>query len=165
MKAYTLVGDNTVQGSPVQGILPIDVREEGDLRLYKITLPFLPPSKNEYDPWPGTWKSAAKKKWMRHIETHVKALGIPAAEKIGLAAVLVFPTKAARRDPQNYSNCLWHWVPDALQAAGVIDDDRAGKIELGPNWGINFAVDDRAAPKEKRKRTIIMLTMRVKGSK
>jgi hypothetical protein len=163
MKAYTLVGDNTVQGTPVQGILPIDVKEEGDLRLYKITLPFLPPSKNEYDNWPGTWKSSAKKKWLRHIDTHVKALGIPMADKIGLAAILVFPTKAGR-DPQNYSNCLWHWVPDALQASGVIDNDREGKIELGPNWGIRFAIDDRAAPKEKRKRTVIMLTMRVKES-
>lgn len=163
MKAYTLVGDAVVQGTPVQGILPMDIKEEGDLRLYKITLPFLPPSKNEYDQWPGTWKSSAKAKWMREVRRHVIALGIPQAEKIGLAAILVFPQNA-RRDPQNYSNCLWHWVPDALQAAGVIDDDRAGKIELGPNWGVKFAIDSRVAPKEKRKRTIIMLTMRVKES-
>ena len=57
MKAYTLVGDAVVQGVPVQGILPMDIKEEGDLRLYKITLPFVPPSKNEYDGWPHAWKS------------------------------------------------------------------------------------------------------------
>lgn len=162
MKAYELVGDRgMVQGTPVQGILPLDVKEEGDLRLYKITMPFLPPSKNEYDGWPHAWKSSAKKKWIREITKHVRALNIPPADKVGLAAILVFPQRA-RRDPQNYSNCLWHWVPDALQEAGVLDDDKEGKIEIGPNWGLRFAYDDRAAPKEKRKRTVLMLTMRVK---
>lgn len=146
----------------IQGVLPVDVEEQGDLRLYKMHLPFLPPSKNVFDGWPVEWKSSSKKKWERHIIQKCEELMIPEAEKIGLAAVLVFPTKVARRDPQNYSNCLWHWVPDALVKAGVIDDDRDGKIEIGPNWGLRFGVDGRAAPKALRQHTHIALTMKVK---
>lgn len=160
MKAYQIVGEGTVEAHPVQGILPIDSQDEGEYRMYRITLPFLPPSKNEYDKWLPAWQSSAKAKWKRHIDTHVKALGIPKADKIGLAAILVFPTKA-KRDWQNYANCLWNWVPDALQESGVIDGDHAGKIDFPPNLGVKFAVDSRVAPKEKRKRTHIVITMKV----
>lgn len=162
MKTFERVGDSAVMGVPmgVQGVLPVDVEQTGDLRLYKLHLPFLPPSKNVYDNWPGEWKGSAKKKWERHILQKCEELMIPKAEKIGLAAVLVFPQKG-RRDPQNYSNCLWHWVPDALQKAGVIDDDREGKIEIGPNWGLRFAYDTRSAPKALRQHTHIALTMQV----
>ena len=160
MKAYQIVGEGRGVAQPVQGLLPIDSEDEGEYRMYRMTLPFLPPSKNEYDNWPGTWKSSAKKKWLRHIDQQVKALMIPKADKIGLAAILVFPTKA-RRDWQNYANCLWNWVPDGLQASGVIDGDHAGKIDFPPNLGIKFAVDSRVAPKEKRKRTHIVITMKV----
>lgn len=160
MEHVRIPGAERVDGIPIQGLLPVNAQEEGDLRLYRIVLPFLPPSKNVFDGWPNEWKSGAKRKWTRHIVAECQSLMIPKAEKIGLAAVLVFPTKA-RRDPQNYSNCLWHWVPDALQKAGVIDDDREGKIEIGPNWGLRFAIDGRAAPKVKRQRTHIALTMKV----
>ncbi|AMM44175.1 RusA-like Holliday junction resolvase [Arthrobacter phage KellEzio] len=160
MKAYSIVGENRVEATPVQGILPIESQDEGDYRMYRITLPFLPPSKNVYDGWDKLWKSSAKNKWKRHIDKHVKALGIPKADRIGLAAILVFPTNA-RRDWQNYSQCLWNWVPDALQESGVIDGDHAGKIDFPPNLGVKFAVDKRAAPKEKRQRTIIVITMKV----
>jgi hypothetical protein len=164
MKTYERVGDAAVMGSPmgVQGVLPVDVEQTGDLRLYKLHLPFLPPSKNVYDNWPGEWKGSATKKWERHILQKCEELMIPKAEKIGLAAVLVFP-QSGHRDPQNYSNCLWHWVPDALVKAGVIDDDNEGKIEIGPNWGLRFAYDKRVAPKEMRKHTHIALTMLVKA--
>lgn len=161
MEHVRIPGTSLIEAAPVQGILPVNAEEEGDLRLYKIVLPFLPPSKNVYDNWPGEWKSSAKKKWIKRIGEEVTALAIPPAERIGLAAVLVFPTNA-RRDPQNYSNCLWHWVPDALQRAGVIDDDRAGKIDIGPNWGLKFAIDSRpGVPKDRRQRTHLALTMKV----
>jgi hypothetical protein len=162
MSHVVIPGTARIDATPVQGLLPLGVEETGDLRLYRLMLPFLPPSKNVYDGWLREWQSAAKKKWVRHIVDQCEALMIPEAEKIGLAAVLVFPT-VARRDPQNYSNCLWHWVPDALQKAGVIDDDREGKIEIGPNWGLKFAIDKRAAPKVQRQRTHIAITMKVKG--
>lgn len=148
----------------VQGLLPVSSEVESDLRVYRLTLPFLPPSKNVYDGWLPMWKSSAKKKWVRHIVEQCAALEIPAAERIGLAAVLVFPTRS-RRDPQNYSNCLWHWVPDALQTAGVIEDDREGMIEIGKNWGLRFQVDDRkGVSKEARSRTHLAITMKVKNS-
>lgn len=161
LKSYERVGDSMIQGSPIQGVLPIDVEDKGDLRLYKLHLPFTPPSKNVYDGWPNEWKSGAKKKWVRHIVQKCEELAIPEAAQVGLAAVLVFPSKA-HRDPQNYSNCLWHWVPDALQKAGVISDDTEGKIQIGPNWGLKFAYDTRVAPKALRHHTHIALTMRVK---
>lgn len=160
METIRIPNSALVEARPVQGVLGLGNQDEGDLRLYKIVLPFLPPSKNVYDKWPGEWQGSAKKKWVKAIGEHVDALMIPKAEKIGLAAVLVFPTNM-RRDPQNYSNCLWHWVPDALQKAGVIDGDHEGKIEIGPNWGLRFAIDNRVAPKEKRQRTHIALTMQV----
>lgn len=155
-------GGRRLEGHSVQGILPIDVEDNGDLRLYKLELPFLPPSKNVYDGWPGTWKHAAKGKWVRYISEWADRLAIPRASHVGLAAVLVFPTKG-RRDPQNYAQALWHWVPDALVRAGVLDDDREGHIDIGPNWGLRFAYDLRkGVPKERRQRTHIALTMRLK---
>lgn len=154
-------GTGHVMGVPVQGLLPVDGYQDSDLRLYRMVLPFLPPSKNVYDNWPGTWRSSAKRKWKNWIEREVAAQMIPKAETIGLAAVLVFP-QSAQRDPQNYSNCLWHWVPDALQSAGVIDGDHEGKIQIGPNWGLKMMVDPRKElSKERRKRTHLALTMRV----
>lgn len=149
-----------MESAPVQGLLPIGMAEEGDLRLYKMVLPFLPPSKNVINGWPSEWRSAAKKKWVRHISEQCQGLMIPKASRVGLAAVLVFPSRA-RRDPQNYAQELWHWVPDALQKAGVIDDDREGMIEIGPNWGLRFAYDGRSAPKVQRQRTHLAITMRV----
>lgn len=163
MREFSIVpGGSTVQGRDVQGVLPIDVDESADLRLYKLVLPFLPPSKNIYDSWPGQWKHSAKRKWVRWISEWAYGLSIPQASQVGLAAVLVFPTKG-RRDPQNYAQALWHWVPDALQEAGVLDDDREGHVQIGPNWGLSFAYDLRpGVPKERRQRTLLAVTMRVK---
>lgn len=161
IRAFELIpGSGIIEAQPVQGILPIDSTDEGDLRLYRMTFPFLPPSKNKYDGWERTWQSSAKNKWMKAIDRQVKALMIPKAERIGLAAILVFPENR-KRDWQNYSSTLWNFVPDALQASGVLDGDHAGKIEFPANLGIKFAVDNRAAPKEKRQRTQIILTMKV----
>ena len=151
-----------VMGREVQGILPLDVTDDGDLRLYKLVLPFLPPSKNVYDQWPGEWRSSAKRKWVRHITEWAQGLMIPKASQVGLAAVLVFPTKG-RRDLQNYAQTLWHFVPDALQQAGVLDDDSVGHVQFGPNLGIQFAYDQRAGlPKARRERTHLAVTMRVR---
>lgn len=142
--------------------LPVDVEDDGEIRLYKMAFPFLPPSKNVYDGWPREWKSGVKRKWEKAIATKVDEMMMPKhVIKIGLAATLVFPSNA-RRDPQNYSNCLWNFVPDGLQKAGVIDDDREGMIEIGPNWGLKFDYDLRATlPKKRRERTIIAITMLV----
>jgi hypothetical protein len=152
-----------VTGTP-QLALPIDMQVDGEVRVYRIVLPFLPPSKNVIDGWPAAWKSSAKKKWIRAIVQEVDQQLIPKhVAKIGLAATLVFPQNAARRDPQNYSQSLWNWVPDALQVAGVIDDDRDGVIDFGPNLGVKFAVDSRKAPKASKEKTILSLSMLVKA--
>jgi hypothetical protein len=156
-------GSGNVVSAP-QLALPLDVEDTGEVRLYRFTLPFLPPSKNVMDAWPQQWKSSAKKKWANHIrdlcDSHMVPKGQP---RVGLAATLVFASKA-RRDPQNYAQALWHWVPDALVKAGVVVDDDAGRILIGPNWGLEFAVDPRSGvPKVKRQRTILALTMKVGG--
>lgn len=142
--------------------LPLNVKQDGEIRLYRMTLPFLPPSKNVYDNWLGTWKSGCKAKWVRHIQDEIEAQMMPKGlTRIGLAATLIFPTKQ-RRDPQNYSNCLWNFVPDALVRGGVLVDDRDGAIDIGSNWGIKMAVDTRTGiPTKRRQRTILSITMRV----
>lgn len=148
--------------SASQLALPVDVQDDGEIRLYKMALPFLPPSKNVYDGWPREWKSGVKKKWVRAICQKAEEMAMPQhVLQIGLAATLVFPSKS-RRDPQNYSNCLWNFVPDALQKANVIDDDREGMIEIGPNWGLKFEYDTRVTlPKKRRERTLLAITMLV----
>jgi hypothetical protein len=148
-----------VSGQP-QLALPIGVEDDGEVRMYRIALPFLPPSKNVYANWPREWKSSAKNKWVRAIAAEVESQAMPkGVAKIGLAAVLVFPTNA-RRDTQNYAEALWHWVPDALVRAGVVTDDRAGQIEIGPNWGVTFRVDSRKnLSKQHRSRTHLVVTM------
>jgi hypothetical protein len=145
----------------VELALPLDVDESVEWRRYKITLPFLPPSKNVYDQWPGTYQHSAKAKWRRHITAEVEAQQIPQGQlRIGLAAVLVFPT-ARRRDPQNYANCLWNWVPDALVRSGVLVDDRDGAIDFGPRLGVTMKVDGGNVHQKYRSRTILGISVKV----
>lgn len=148
--------------APVQLGLPMNHLDRGQVRVYQLVFPFLPPSKNEYDRWPGQWQSAAKKKWLRHTRTLLDENLVPRhVPKVGLSAQLVFPA-ANRRDPQNYAQTLWHFIPDALVTCGVIPDDCAGRIDFGPHQlGVRFAVDSRNLDKRFRTRTIIALTMRV----
>lgn len=154
--------DGDQMSATPQLALPVSVEEQGEVRLYQMVFPFLPPSKNVYDNWPGTWRRSAKLKWVRHITDEVESQMIPKGlRKVGLAATLVFPAQG-RRDPQNYSNALWHWVPDALQTAGVLLDDREGCVDIGPNWGIKFAYDTRrGVDKRWRQRTVLHLAVRV----
>ena len=150
-------------GGP-QLALPIGQEQHGEIRTYRITLPFLPPSKNVYDGWPIQWKSSAKKKWTKALLEKFEQECLPkGALRIGMAASLVFPTNA-RRDTQNYSNCLWNWVPDALVRYGAIPDDTPQYVEIGPNWGITMLVDTRGhAPKVHRQRTHLAFAVQVKG--
>lgn len=146
---------------PVNLALPFDTIDEGAVRTYRIVLPFLPPSKNVYDGWPIAWKSGAKKKWLKAIARSCAEQQVPLnMPKVGLAARLVFPT-TARRDPQNYAQTLWHWVPDALVRCGVLVDDNDGRIEIGPNWGLTMEADLRPGkPKQRRQRTVLTLAFR-----
>ena len=139
----------------------MDVEEHGDIVTVTLTLPFLPPSKNVYDGWPPAWKAGAKKKWIRVIGEMCAEQQVPTGLwSVGLAATLVF-ARNARRDPQNYAQALWNWVPDALVRCGVLRDDRAGAIEIGPNWGLQMTIDDRRSiPEKKRQRTILTLAYR-----
>ena len=142
--------------------MPFDMETEGEVRLYVLSFPFLPPSKNVSQNWQPMWKSSAKAKWCKAIERQVREQAIPlGCRKVGLAATLVFSSKA-RRDPQNYAQDLWHWVPDGLVRAGVLVDDCEGAIEIGPNWGLTMRTDLRSGiPKKKRERTMLALTMEV----
>lgn len=144
-----------------QGVLPLDVQTVGDLVTYRFTVPGLPPSKNDYDNYPAAWRSSLKHKWMNAVIREVEAQDMPrGVAQIGLSALLVFPESRVR-DPQNYVSSLWNWVPDALQKAGVIKDDRAGRIVFGRDLGIRFAIDSRKrVSRELRKRTHIAVTVR-----
>lgn len=142
--------------------LPIGETHDGPIGVYRLVLPFTPPSKNVYDQWLPTWQSSAKKKWIRHLIDEFEAVGLPkGALKVGMSASLVFPTKQ-RRDTQNYANCLWHWVPDALVKYGCIPDDTPEHVEIGANWGITMMHDTRGhAPKAKRQRTHLAIAVQM----
>lgn len=146
----------------VQLGLPMDATKEGEIVTFQFVLPFLPPSKNSYDGWPPAWKSSAKKKWIRHVARKCIEIGVPQGlPQIGVAVRLVFASRQ-RRDPQNYAQALWNWVPDALVQAGVLVDDDEGRVEIGPNWGIEMAVDSRGGLHAKEKqRTVITLAARI----
>lgn len=150
-----------VQAQP-QLALPIGETHVGEIRVYRMMLPFLPPSKNVYDGWLPAWKSSAKRKWTRCLIDEFEAVQLPKdVLKVGMAASLVFPTKA-RRDTQNYAQCLWHWIPDALVTFGCIRDDTPEYVEIGPNWGVSMLVDNRAAPKAKRQRTHLSISVQMR---
>ena len=138
--------------------LDIDTSDMGEIRTYTMVLGFLPPSKNVTNGWPHAWLDGAKKKWQRHVKAECERLQVPhGLPKIGLHAQLVFD-RNQRRDPQNYAHHLWHWVPDALVRCGVIDDDREGMIDIGPNWGLEMMLDTRPGiSKAKRQRTLITI--------
>lgn len=139
--------------------LGFSVAQVGALTVWRLDLPFLPPSKNVYDGWPPEWKHGAKKKWLRWIERRAVELAIPQGlYEVGLAARLIFPTNN-RRDPQNYAQALWNWVPDGLVRCGVLQDDRDGRVKIGPNWGIDMRADLRPTIAKKwRQRTIITVS-------
>lgn len=145
---------------PVQLAMPLDVTTTGRLQTHLLRFPYLPPSKNQFDGWPAQWKSSAKRKWIREIEKLTNQLDLPKGLRFcGLAARLVFPTHR-KRDPQNYSQALWNWVPDGLQRSGVLLGDHDGTIEFGPNLGITMAVDLRPGiSAAKRSRTVVALTV------
>jgi hypothetical protein len=148
--------------------LPIVPAVSGELRTYDILLPFLPPSKNEYDRLPGEWKSGVKRKWYRWVREECEAQDMPRnVPKIGLMAWLTFPNRGTVRDPQNYSSTLWNFVPDALQLSRgrgypMLPDDGQGRIDFGPNLGIAFRFDERkTVPRKQRQRTLIRIAVRV----
>ena len=142
--------------------LPISEEQVGEVRVYRVMLPFTPPSKNVFDSWPMAWKSSAKRKWTRHLIDEFEAVTLPrGALKVGLSAALVFPSKA-HRDTQNYAQCLWHWVPDALVKYGTIRDDTPQYVEFGANLGVKMMCDERrGVPKAKRQRTHLSIAVQV----
>ena len=143
--------------------LPINEEQVGEIRVYRVTLPFLPPSKNKYDGLPNEWKHSMKRKWMRVLIDEFEAVSLPKdVRKVGLSAALVFPTKA-HRDTQNYAQCLWHWVPDALQKYGCIRNDTPEYVEFGKNLGVSMLVDNRVgAPKAARSRTHLSIAVQMR---
>lgn len=150
-----------ITAAPVQLGLPMNTLDEGEARVYQFVFPFTPPSKNVYERWLPEWQTACKRKWVRHMKTRLDENMVPPVPRVGLSALLVFP-EDNRRDPQNYAQTLWHFVPDALVRCGIIPDDSAGHIDFGPHHlGIRFGVDNRRLDKGRRTRTILALTMLV----
>lgn len=132
---------------------------------YTLTLPFLPPSKNVSNNWKPEWRTAAKMRWQRHLKGRLEELGVPLGNaRLGLAARLIFGQDTnrpiPRRDPQNYAQELWHWVPDALVRLGYLVDDNAGRINWPGNLGITMAVDVRPGLAAKKKdRTVLAIAV------
>jgi hypothetical protein len=146
---------------PVQGALEIGQVVNEATVTYTIVLPGCPPSKNQFNSLPPAWKNSQKKAWKRRVKAACEAQNIPKGNPmVGLAARIVFATEANRRDPQNYAQQLWDWVPDALVEGGYLVDDNEGRVQIGANWGLEMAVDKRKGPKKARERTIITIALK-----
>lgn len=166
--------DGSVTRAPeVELALPIETAAVGELRRYRLHLPFLPPSKNAYDGWQWQAQHSVKEKWRRYVAAECERLQVPKRNaRIGLAGVLWFSTNRTR-DPQNYANSLWNFVPDALQRCGVLLNDRDGAIDFAEyetdpetgekrryRLGVRLKVDPRKLPKARIERTVIGLVVR-----
>jgi hypothetical protein len=145
---------------PVQGVLELNTVRESATTVYVIVLPGVPPSKNKFDALPPAWKSGQKKAWVKRVIAACEEQMVPKDNpRMGLHAKIVFGTSAARRDPQNYAQQLWNWVPDALVQGGFLVDDNEGRVLIGKNWGLEMAVDLRSGPKKAKERTIIAISV------
>ena len=72
-------------------------------------------------------------------------------------AILIFDVNR-RRDWQNYVHPLWHYVADALQDCGIIEDDTPEYFKTLENGGISFEIDkDKSLTKKQRRRTVLVL--------
>jgi hypothetical protein len=153
----------------IQSALPLDTIVEGQLVTYRLVFNRLPPSKNVYDSWPAHYKSSAKRAWtgtrpgtpadrakVGCVEKACREQGVPLGlPKVGLAAKLIFPTDRTR-DYQNYAQTLWNFIPDALVWSGILINDDAGRVEIGPNWGVTFGVDYRPRVDIKHRRWTVL---------
>ncbi len=146
---------------PVQGALEIGCVDDSATVTYRIVLPGCPPSKNQFDSLPPAWKNGQKKAWMRRITAALEEQNVPKGNtQIGLAARIIFPTRASRRDVQNYAQQLWNWVPDALVKGGYLVDDNEGRLSIGRDLGVTLAEDVRVGPKKAKGRTVLAVTVR-----
>lgn len=146
----------------VQMALPTDRWESGEVAVWRLHFPFAPPSKNTYDSTPPIWQSSMKRKWIRWVAKLVEEQQVPhGLPRIALAARIGFPTRR-RRDPQNYAGPLWNFVPDGLVRAGVIPDDENGRIQFGPQLGLQMVHDGRLGVKAAdREWTILTIAARI----
>ena len=134
---------------------------DDDIVRRRLVLPFLPPSKNKYDGWQPMWKHSLRQKWYRKLEEAYEAYQFPKdAHQVAVATRLVFASKR-NRDWQNYAPLLLHVIPDSLVRYGVIPDDTPERFTVGPNAGIEFAVDRRQMHHSLRQRTELSFAIRV----
>lgn len=124
---------------------------------YEIEIPFLPPSKNKYDGWKHVWKSGLKKKWKTLLYELLEDL--PKAQHVTAEARLIFDVNR-RRDWQNFVHPLWHFVADALQDVGIIEDDTPEYFSTKENGGIVFVIEkDKTKSKTQIRRTVLVLDL------
>jgi len=125
---------------------------------YEIEIPFLPPSKNKYDGWKHVWKSGLKKKWKTLL--YELLADLPTASHVTAEARLIFDVNR-RRDWQNFVHPLWHFVADALQDVGIIEDDTPEYFSTKENGGIVFVIEkDKTKSKNQIRRTVLVLDLK-----
>lgn len=107
-----------------------------------ILLAMTPPSKNEWERMHWARRHKIKRQWTSMVALELLAAEVPrcTAETISLSAVVRFQRRAARRDPQNYAQTLWHLIPDALVQGGWLVDDDDGRITWPENLGMTLDV-------------------------
>ena len=101
----------------------------------RLTLHELPPSKNHLGKGGsrGGWRTerAIVKAWQGDLAMLCLAENVPRGCAHVVAEILLtFPRRAAKRDPENYRYVISKALGDALQDAGVIDDDGPERFTL-----------------------------------
>jgi hypothetical protein len=115
-----------------------------------------PPSKNHLGKSGsrGGWRTerALVKSWQGDLANLCLAEKVPRGCRFVAAEILLtFPRRAAKRDPENYRYVIGKALGDALQDAGVIDDDGPHRFAI---TGLRLIVEPQIA------RTTVVLRWR-----
>jgi hypothetical protein len=91
----------------------------------------LPPSMNDIIGQGSRWRyTAEKKKWGKLLTQAVTDSGLGLCRRVLVEGQVTFPTRI-KHDQGNYRFMLEKALGDALQAAGVLDDDDWSSYEFG----------------------------------
>jgi hypothetical protein len=96
-----------------------------------IEIELLPPSMNDIIGQGSRWRyTVEKKKWGNLLRDKLLDLNIPRCRRVLVEGQVTFPTRV-KRDQGNYRFMVEKALGDALQAAGVLEDDDWTSYEFG----------------------------------
>lgn|GEM_PF-2352770 len=104
---------------------------EGQRLVYVLTIPYTPPSLNEWMRWHWRRQDEERVKFQRDVHLLLREKGNvcprPLATPLFLRAVVMRPG-VRRRDSDNYATPLFKWLQDVLVLARYLPDDTADLV-------------------------------------